>query len=236
MVANRDEFFKRPTIPMHFWEKSPHILAGKDLERGGTWLGLDKKGRFTALTNYRDGFRQEENVPSRGLLTAQFLINDQSAKDYSTELEGFKQDYNGFNLLVLDETGFFYSSNYCAENQELQKGVYALSNSILNDFLWQKTRKAQAKLSEIIKKSDLTTDELMRLMFDTERAPDAKLPKTGIPYEWEKGLSSMFIAHFPEYGTRSTTAILRDYSGKTTVQERAFDVQQNIIWDVTYFL
>jgi len=243
LVANRDEFFERPTLPMHFWESNTNLLAGKDLQENGTWLGLHKNGKFTALTNYRDGFQEQKNAPSRGKLTTHFLEKETlNAKDYVQQIQNIKTGYNGFNLVVSDETGLYYISNYSAEIQKLTKGVHALSNSLLNDFSWQKTAKSKAKLTALLENSEDSTnelellDKLLGLMTDTNLANDVQLPNTGVPYEWEKGLSSVFISAFPTYGTRCTTAVLRDYSGKITVREVTYDDAQKRLSDLTYYL
>ena len=57
VAANRDEFHARPTAGSEFWPERPTILAGKDLEQGGTWMGITRGGRFAAITNYRDPSR-----------------------------------------------------------------------------------------------------------------------------------------------------------------------------------
>jgi len=241
LVANRDEFFARPTLPMHFWESNDNLLAGKDLQAEGTWLGFHKNGKFTVLTNYRDGFKEQKNVPSRGKLTTHFLEKETlNAECYVQQIEKIKASYNGFNLVVSDKTGFYYISNYSSYIQKLKKGIYALSNSILNDFSWQKTAKSKAKLMTLLENPEDSTnellDKLLELMTDTNLANDAQLPNTGVPYEWEKGLSSMFISAFPNYGTRCTTAVLREYSGKTIVREITYNNTQKRLSDLTYYL
>ena len=77
LAANRDEFYQRPTDRMHFWQSNPSILAGKDLDQGGTWFGVHKNGRFAALTNYRDPASIKQNAPSRGEIIIDFLKSDQ---------------------------------------------------------------------------------------------------------------------------------------------------------------
>ena len=54
LLANRDEFYARPTDGARAWEYFPDIFAGRDLVHGGTWLGITKTRRFAAVTNYRD--------------------------------------------------------------------------------------------------------------------------------------------------------------------------------------
>jgi hypothetical protein len=82
MAANRDEFFERPTQPASWWEDAPNIYAGRDLQAGGTWLGTDKRGRFAALTNIRDGSAGRTEARSRGELVANYLRGDLEAAEY----------------------------------------------------------------------------------------------------------------------------------------------------------
>src|SRR5215207_1004773 len=84
LAANRDEFYNRPTAAAAFWEDAPEVFAGRDLVGGGTWLGVNKQGRFAAVTNYRDPKGMTGTV-SRGALVADFLRGDAPAGDY---LEG----------------------------------------------------------------------------------------------------------------------------------------------------
>ena len=101
LLSNRDEFYARPASPLHWWG-GEHVLAGKDLQAGGTWLGISRSGRLAALTNYRDPASNKADAPSRGELVADFLQSDQQAIDYLTQLADHSHRYNPFNLLVCD--------------------------------------------------------------------------------------------------------------------------------------
>ena len=79
VAANRDEFYDRPTAPLAFWDDHPALLAGRDLQEGGAWMGLSGAGRFAALTNYRDPSTQRSDARSRGLLVSGFLTSDACA-------------------------------------------------------------------------------------------------------------------------------------------------------------
>ncbi|HPW82765.1 MAG TPA: NRDE family protein, partial [Rhodoferax sp.] len=105
LLSNRDEFYHRPALPLHWWEPAPggvEILAGRDLQAGGTWLGVSRSGRLAAITNYRTPVPARDNTPSRGELVAGFLQGSQSAMEYLQALSDRAQDYNPFNLLVFD--------------------------------------------------------------------------------------------------------------------------------------
>ena len=100
LAANRDEFYTRPTAPMDFWDDAPELLAGRDLEAGGTWLGVTRGGRFAAITNYRDPRKVLPDAPSRGALVSEFLTGQESARDYLDGLAPWADQYNGFNLIL----------------------------------------------------------------------------------------------------------------------------------------
>ena len=132
LAANRDEFYDRPTRHVAFWDDAPEILAGRDLKAGGTWMGITKKGRFAAITNYRDSGMTIENAPSRGDLVKDFLIGKSRPHDYLESLQNKGQDYNGFNLIIGDGNELFYYSNRDGNIHNIEPGVHGLSNHLLN--------------------------------------------------------------------------------------------------------
>ena len=102
LAGNRDEFYERPAQPVHKWNTSPEIIAGKDLKEGGTWLGIAKNGRFATLTNYRDIDNIRENAPSRGKIITNLLKSTMEPSRFMTSLINDAEKYNGFNLLSFD--------------------------------------------------------------------------------------------------------------------------------------
>lgn len=220
MVANRDEFYARPTLDMHFWEDHPNVLAGLDLEQGGTWLGINKSGKLAAVTNFRDGRNAEENLKSRGALTRRFLTEALPTKTYLHELATGGHLYGGFNLLLGDTTGIYYCSNKGAPSARITPGIYGLSNAYL-DSSWPKVEAAKKGLSKLIR-SEFSIESLANLLHSEQQAADELLPNTGISHEWEKQLSSCFI-NIPSYGTRATTVLLQKPSGETQVAEFRFN-------------
>jgi uncharacterized protein with NRDE domain len=209
VAANRDEFFARPTAPAAFWPEQPGFLAGRDLEAGGTWLGITRSGRFAALTNFRDPTRQRSGTPSRGHLVADFLAGNSGIDAY---LDGLQPaDYNGFNLLLGDGDRLVAFSNVSGQRHELAPGIYGLSNALL-DTPWPKVGSGKTALSAAIA---ALPDEapLQRLLKDDTIHPDAALPATGVPLEWERLLSAAFICG-PGYGTRCST-VVKVGSGRT---------------------
>lgn len=129
VAANRDEFHVRPAAPAAFWMDHPGILAGRDLEANGTWLGVSRASRFAAVTNYRGG-RDANAVESRGALVASFLLNDFSPEKYVSNLN--PAGYSGFNLLVADRDELWWLSNRGNGARKLEPGYYALGNLLLD--------------------------------------------------------------------------------------------------------
>lgn len=217
LAANRDEFYARPTQAMHEWPATG-IIAGKDLEQGGTWLGLSRNGKFTAVTNFRDGKKPAPNLRSRGHLTRDFLLGAQDAASYIKSLEHEAHQYGGFNLLVGDHSGLYYLSNQDGISKRLTPGLYGLSNAAL-DTPWPKLTLAKQKLAAALATN--THAALQQVLSSTQQAADEELPNTGISQTWERQLSSCFI-QLPTYGTRAMTLIKQAASGHTEIEERSF--------------
>ncbi|WHY01245.1 NRDE family protein [Neobacillus sp. DY30] len=207
VAANRDEFYQRPTAPAHFWEDNPEILAGRDLEKMGTWMGVTKKGRFAALTNFRNPNEVTEGKRSRGELVSGALKYDGDIIQYMKSLTRNNEVYPGYNLLAGDGDHLYYYSNVGQELGRLTPGIYGVSNHLLNTE-WPKVQLGKAGLTEIInnKQSDIV-ESLLTLLQKADQATDEKLPQTGVSLELERMLSPMFIKS-ENYGTRSSTVLL----------------------------
>jgi uncharacterized protein with NRDE domain len=221
VAANRDEFYDRPTSSAEFWSDAPTVLAGRDLRAGGSWLGIDRRGRLAAVTNYRQGQREDPAPRSRGQLVRDFLTADVSAIEHMERVRREANLYNGFNLLALDSGGLFYFSNREGQVRSLTRGVYGLSNHLL-DTPSPKVVSGKGALGSLL--SGAAADpipELFALLSDRNRPTDALLPFTGIAPEWERLLSSAFIVS-EDYGTRSSTVVLVDRDGGVVFVERTF--------------
>lgn len=211
VASNRDEYYQRPTAPVHFWEDHPEILAGRDLEKMGTWMGVTITGRFGALTNYRDPKENSSGKRSRGELVADALKYRGNIKDYFQTLNNKNEEYPGYNLLVGDQDGLYYYSNIGKEMLEVGPGIYGLSNHLLNTD-WPKVRKGKEGMDKIIQKhSEDMIEDLFCLLQNSDYAPDELLPNTGVSLEWERMLSPLFITS-KDYGTRSSTVLLQSDS------------------------
>ena len=221
VAANRDEFYMRPTAPADYWSDNPEILAGRDLLYMGTWLGVTRSGRFAALTNYRDPREISVDKKSRGDIVASFLSETVSPEEYLETLKRKKDDYAGFNILVGDFDSLYYFSNKQAEIKRISEGTHGLSNQLLNT-AWPKVVKGRNKLRDYVLANDIVnTDALFDIISDTDVAPDARLPNTGIGLDLERQLSPLFIKT-PTYGTRSSTVLLIGHDQSITFVERTF--------------
>lgn len=221
IVANRDEFYARSTATAEFWPDEPQILAGRDLQAGGTWLGITRCGRFAALTNVRNPTAQRSNVRSRGALVADYLRSAHSPTSFLAQLaKAGGADYNGFNLLVGDAQELYYWSNQGGAPQRVSAGIHGLSNAGL-DTPWPKVVTGRQRLAAVLKAETLNEVALSAIMQDTTIHADDLLPATGVSLALERALSAAFIrtAH---YGTRSTTRLIIDQTGGITFDEQTW--------------
>jgi len=218
VVANRDEFFERPTEQAHWWPDRP-LLAGRDQSAGGTWLGITRHGHFSALTNYRDPGKIRDGAQSRGALVVDALARG-DARQAAEEIHTRSSRFNPFNLLVADRSRLYVVESETNRVVELAPGIHALSNHVMNT-PWPKVERARAGLKEALTKP-LDLDALAGILRDDRPAPDAVLPSTGVSLEWERLLSSSFI-RAPGYGTRSTTTIAIHRDGQCRFMEQTWD-------------
>ena len=223
LLANRDEFYRRPTAPLDFWEDAPHILAGRDLQARGTWLGVTRGGKVAGVTNYRDPATYIEDGLSRGALVADYLKSDRQPADYLDRISRLDDRINGYNLIVGDGSELWYRSNRGEGASMLTAGLYGLSNHLINS-PWPKVRNGMAALSDLLRQnSSPELEDFFGLLSDPTPFPDDSLPDTGVGLQMERMLSPIFIAS-PGYGTRSSTVVLIDRDGQATIAERTFTV------------
>ena len=184
-------------------------------------MGIDRAGRFAAITNYRDPSSWKNNAPSRGGLVSSYLCGNQSADKYSDKISRQAQLYNGYNLIVGDHCELFAYSNRGGK-QKLNPGIYGLSNHLFNT-PWPKVSRGKKLLKTALDKKGAELEEaLFALLADRKISADNKLPNTGIGLEWERVLSSIFITS-PIYGTRSSTILLIGKNGRVKFVEKVFD-------------
>jgi uncharacterized protein with NRDE domain len=207
VAANRDEAYGRATAPADFWEDEPGLLAGRDLEKMGTWMGVTRSGRFAALTNYRNPIEITAGKRTRGELVADFLKGIDHPHTYLKKKSETRAEYPGYNLLAGNLDELFYYSNVGDTLKKVEPGIHGVSNHLLNTN-WPKVEHGKEGLARVIAEDQKTmVDQLFFHMENVDPAPDHLLPSTGVSLEWERLLSPMFIKS-EGYGTRSSTVIL----------------------------
>jgi uncharacterized protein with NRDE domain len=226
LAANRDEFYDRPSAPVAFWDDAPNILAGRDIKAGGTWLGITRKCRIAAVTNYRDPASIKDGAPSRGWLVRDYLCGTEEPATYLESVALRADRYNAFNLIAGDASSLYYFSNRDFLNRErimeLTPGLYGLSNHLL-DTSWTKVERGKSALSSLLAgKENPEPEEIFSILSDQWRPDDDRLPDTGVGLEWERILSAMFIVS-PVYGTRSSTVLMIDQRNRVILAERSYN-------------
>jgi len=213
VAANRDEFFARPTAPMAWWEGG-RILAGRDLQAGGTWLGVGPGGRFAALTNHRDPSKTRPGRATRGLLPVRFLEADHTAAAFLEELRPVAGRYNPFNLLLYDGRDLLGFESRRDRVVSFTPGIHAFSNGDFDE-PWPKVERLKAGLAG----GEGDDEALLTQLQQSEPFPDERLPSTGVALEWERALSSAFI-RTPTYGTRASTLLRLGREVVSLVEQR----------------
>ena len=219
VAANRDEFYARPTAQASFWQDQPSILAGRDLECMGTWLGVTTGGRFAAVTNFRDPADTRGSAESRGTLVSRFLESDLPAVQFIDQVVDNAGAYRGFNLLAGDGTEMVSYSNRDGGPRRLEPGIYGLSNHLL-DTPWPNVRLARERLAEALRPGP-ATEPLFALLADTDFPSDGELPNTGVGSERERMLSAARIVS-DTYGTRCSTVLIQGADRTVSFSERTF--------------
>ena len=218
VAANRDEWRERPTKPAHWWPERPELLAGRDLQAGGTWMGITRGGRFAAVTNFRDPSDKRSTARSRGTLVTEFLLGHDSPARFLSNLSSRASDYNGFNLILGDGTSLFYFGSREGQPRAIEPGVHALSNHLLDE-PWPKVVAAQLAMNEALEARD-PVPILFDLLSDATRPDDEDLPKTGVGKEWERRLAAALITG-DDYGTRASSVLAISAAGDVMFEERS---------------
>jgi len=222
LAANRDEFHARPTQDAHWWPDQPDILAGRDLQAGGSWLALGKTGRFATITNYREISFTKGSYRSRGELVTRFVSGSEDPSTYSRGIDG--ADYAGFNLLSAnlnhESPALTYVSNREDPLTDLEPGVYGLSNASL-DTPWAKLTRSKQRLGDLINENNINETSLMRMLGNREIAKE-DVDTEHLSIAQARAITAPFIVT-EKYGTRCSTTLLWHNSGKLEFTERRFD-------------
>ncbi|WP_372781771.1 NRDE family protein [Litorivivens sp.] len=216
VAANRDEYYQRPSIAAHYWKESPEVLGGRDLEKGGTWLGVNQRGDFAAVTNFRGGELPPQGR-SRGELVARYLLSKQSTTHFMGGVDRERSQYNPFNLLICDGNALVYTSDIHDSFQELPPGIHAIGNQRLESDE-RKTSIARVEMAKRLKKGP-SEEQLFAMLADPKPTSDSSDPL-------ENALSAFFIRAIERnYGTRASTLFLRDNLGNGLFCEQQFDAK-----------
>lgn len=219
-AGNRDERHARAALPAQLWKDAPEVLGGRDLEAGGTWLGVSLGGRFAVVTNYRDGLEPPKAARSRGALTSEFLTGSMGVEKYLDGVRTHAAEYGAFSLLVGNHRELHYFSNRGDRGGPVAPGIHGLSNHLL-DTAWPKVQLSKARLAALLEQGMPTSGALFRLLADRSPAPDDALPDTGIGRDLERRVSATFVVN-PVYGTRCSTVIHLQPQGGLRFAERRF--------------
>ena len=235
VAANRDEYHARPALSAHWWDDAPGVLAGRDLEAGGTWLGVASGGRFAAITNYPGPSACLVNPPSRGALVSGFLTGDTSAPDYLGRIMENGHRYRGFSLLAMDGDRLAFASNRSHGVVRLEPGVYGLSNYLL-DTPWPKVTDGKRALERLLAGPDVRAPDLLALLAAGDSRSDGALrADIGSDLGRMQWRSSRFILG-SDYGTRTSTVVLLDAGGAGVFVERSFDASGAAVGDAAFEL
>lgn len=223
--GNRDEFYDRPTAAASYWGEDGQFFGGRDLEKGGTWLGVSRTGRFAAVTNVREASAQPTaGTESRGKIVTGFLRSAVSGTVYSRQLLQQSALYQGYNAVFGVGNELYYASNRANESGKLPDGIHLLSNASLNT-PWPKTEQLKTSIAALLKENSQPIDRWLEAIFDCLRDdrpyPDEMLPETGVELEWERRLSPIFITG-EKYGTRASTIVLMNKSHEFRFLEQTY--------------
>ncbi len=220
VAANRDEWRERPAEPARWWSDHPGLLAGRDLQAGGTWMGITRMGRFAAVTNFRDPSDRRSTARSRGGLVTGFLLGPDSPRHFLDSLAERAHDYNAFNLILGDGANLLYYGSRENEVRSIEPGVHGLSNHLLDE-PWPKVVQGRRRMEAALASRD-PAPALFEMLSDRAVAPDDELPATGVSLEWERRLASALITG-EDYGTRASTVLTIASSGEVSLEERTRD-------------
>jgi uncharacterized protein with NRDE domain len=221
LAANRDESYTRPAAAAAFWDDHPDIYGGRDLDRGGTWLGLTRSGKIAAVTNFRNANALRTAPRSRGELVSAYLSGHTDTETYLREVAARGDQYNGFILIAGTLDALYWLSNRGPGAARIPPGVHGLSNHLLNT-PWPKIKRSKLALEALLEADEKALSAgLFQVLADRSEASNHELPDTGVGLLRERELSANFISG-ERYGTRASTVVLVDAEGDVLFIERSF--------------
>tara|TARA_R110002126_G_scaffold44671_10_gene127202 strand:- start:20808 stop:21581 length:774 start_codon:yes stop_codon:yes gene_type:complete len=218
-IGNRDEMHARPAEPLRRWPEHPHLLAGRDIRAGGTWLGISEQGRFAAVTNLAGHGPPDSSRASRGDLLKDFLAGEGRYADLDTAVF---PNFNPFNLVTIANGEAEVHCNHPEPlSRPLEPGIHGLTNGPL-DRPWPKARHLDAALNDWLQSGSQDSSPLLDALVNRRTYPRAAAMVPGPPAPLEPASSGIFIDN-PVYGTRCSTIVTIDWSGEGMIRERRYD-------------
>ena len=218
VAANRDEWRERPAEAAQWWPGHPQLLAGRDLQAGGTWMGVTRAGRFAAVTNFRDPSERRSTARSRGTLVTEFLLGSEGPRAFLEAVARHAAEDNAFNLIVGDGESLWCYGSRDGPPRAIEPGIHGLSNHVLDE-PWPKVVRGRAAMARAMSAPD-PTPALFEFLSDTGLARDEDLPGTGVAIDWERRLSAALITG-ADYGTRASTVLAVSASGSLRFEEHS---------------
>ena len=212
-IGNRDEFHARPAAPLAEWNEPDGIIAGRDLQSGGTWLGVSSAGQFVLVTNLRGYGAPDPARASRGELVTR-LLEGESTPDALDR-------YNPFNLIHVNAAGAQFLTNRPQDARaNLSHGVYGLSNGTLDE-PWAKTMQLKEALVDWLVATGSDTAPLFAALTNEDLDDFGFHPRDPSDIAVEANETPVFIRN-PVYGTRCSTVLTIDRAGNGRIMERRF--------------
>jgi uncharacterized protein with NRDE domain len=219
LLANRDEFHARTTAQAQYWSDQPQVFGGRDLVAGGSWLALNRDGRYAAVTNVRTG-RAAAAPRSRGALTTNFVAGTSDIDEYAAAVAAQREQYGPFNLVIGDASGAAFVSSIDGTPRRLDAGVHAFSNGSRDDE-WPKMRRLRTQFTALAGRGTPKDAALLDLLLDESQPDESDLPETGVGPVLERILAPIFIRG-ETYGTRASTLAYARGDGSLALNERSF--------------
>jgi uncharacterized protein with NRDE domain len=213
VASNRDEFVVRPTLALLRWSGDSGIIAGRDLQAGGTWLGVNRHGWVALVTNFRDPSERKADAQSRGELVVQALSagKNETPATVARRIQEAANAYQGFNFALVALGEVWVVEGRSATIRQLGEGVHVVSNGPF-EAPWPKCARLRERVSAAITlaPAESLADALLQALDDPLRAPPEALPSTGISHAMEHALSAVRIRGLAHYGTRTSTVLLQN--------------------------
>jgi len=210
LAGNRDELHARPAAPLARWSPED-VIAGRDLQSGGTWLGVAEAGHFAVVTNLHGFGPPVPERASRGALVTRVL-----AGKATNPLPVALDAYNPFNLIVADPTRARFLTNRPKPGRTLlEPGVYGLSNGQLDE-PWPKTVRLKSVLTDWLSDGEHEPERLL------DALGERTLPDVELPAGSRDPSSSPIFTSDPVYGTRCSTVVAIDDAGGGQIIERRY--------------